>query len=80
MGATISGYQLTPTHDGETALVVELAFPAGGRSSVHLNAGDMAEVLRRAGLLRADDLIGQPWSILQIQDAPFVGAANRSRA
>jgi hypothetical protein len=78
MSATICGYQLTPTHDGETALVIELAFYGGGRSKVHLNAVDMATVLHRAGLGCADDIIGHSWSILQVRDAPFTGAVDRS--
>lgn len=80
MGATICGFQLTPTHEGEAALVVELAFPGGGRSKVHLNAVDMAAVLDKAGLDTADAMIGQPWSILQVRDAPFAGATDRSNA
>ena len=80
MAATIHGYTLTPTHDGEAALVVELAFPGGGRSKVQLSSGDMAAVLARAGLARADEMIGRSWSILQVRDAPFVGAPERSEA
>jgi hypothetical protein len=65
--ATISGIQLTSTHDGETALVVELTYSNGGRSKVHIGAADAAQVMARAGVSNANDLIGHPWSVLEIR-------------
>lgn len=69
----ISAISLTPTHDGEAALVVELSFPGGGRSKVQMDGEGARKALARAGVASAAELIGKPWSVLNVEDAAFVG-------
>ena len=65
--AQIIDVQLTPTHDGEAALVVEIRYPNGGRARVQIEPADVPAVMRRTGASSLADLIGQPWHILQIR-------------
>ncbi|WP_157220266.1 hypothetical protein [Flavisphingomonas formosensis] len=65
--ATITAVQITPTHDGEASVVVELTYANGGRSKIHINAPDAAQVMARAGVASAIELIGHPWSVLEIR-------------
>jgi len=65
--ATITAIQLTPTHDGEASVVVELTYANGGRSKIHISAPDAALVMARAGVASATELIGHPWSVLEIR-------------
>lgn len=69
----ISLVQLTSTHDGEAALVIELTFANGGRSKVHINAEEAADVMAAAGVASIDALIGQPWTVLNVRDPKFMG-------
>lgn len=73
MTATISDVQLTSTHDGEAALVIELAFPNGGRSKVQINATEAADVMAAAGVASADALVGHPWTVLDVRQPKFMG-------
>lgn len=70
--ATIANVQLTPTHDGEAALVVEVTYPNGGRTQVQIESCDVPAVMSNAGARSLEDLIGHPWTVLQIRT---VGAA-----
>lgn len=72
MTAVISHVRLTPTHDGEGALVIELRFPNGGRSNVQINSEEAADVMARAGVRTADALVGHPWTVLQVRDPDFI--------
>lgn len=72
MTAIISCVRLTPTHDGEAALVIELSFPNGGRSNVQINSEEAADVMARAGVRSADALVGQPWTVLQVRNPSFI--------
>ncbi|WP_380875482.1 hypothetical protein ACFB49_04800 [Sphingomonas sp. DBB INV C78] len=72
-GATISDVRLTATHDGEAALAIELLFPNGGRSQVHINAEEAADVMAAAGVASADALVGHPWTVLNVRDPKFMG-------
>jgi len=65
--ATITAVELAPTHDGEAAVVVELTYANGGRSKIHISAPDAALVMARAGVASAMELIGHPWSVLEIR-------------
>ncbi|MDX3883318.1 MULTISPECIES: hypothetical protein [Sphingomonadales] len=70
---SIASVQLTSTHDGEAALVIELMFANGGRSKVHINAEEAADVMAKAGVASADALVGHPWTVLQVRDPSFMG-------
>ncbi|GAB3285825.1 hypothetical protein [Parahaliea aestuarii] len=67
-GAVISAVRLTPTHDGEAAMVVELHYPNGGRSTVQIEGADAVAVMRRAGVSHASELLGLPWTVLRVRD------------
>ncbi|SNS78778.1 hypothetical protein SAMN06295912_11633 [Sphingomonas laterariae] len=73
MTATISRVQLTATHDGEAAVAIELTFPNGGRSQVHINADEAVDVLALAGVASVDALVGHPWTVLDVRDPKFMG-------
>ena len=72
--ATITSVQLTPTHDGEAALVVEISYSNGGRAQVQIESCDVSAVMQKAGARSLEQLIGHPWTVLQIRT---VGAAGR---
>lgn len=71
-GAVISGILGTPTHDGEGWFVIELMFPGGGRSKLQMTGAEAARVVARAGTTTIDELIGKPWTVLQIRPAEFM--------
>ncbi|MFC4595707.1 hypothetical protein [Sphingobium tyrosinilyticum] len=71
-GATICGIGFTPTHDGQTALVVELDFGQGSRSKVQIEEADgIREVLQRARVRDVRDLVGLSWSVLDVRRPQF---------
>lgn len=72
--AVITAVQLTPTHDGEAALVVQIAYPNGGSAKVQIESSDVAAVMQKANARSLEELIGQPWTVLQIRS---VGPAGR---
>lgn len=72
--ATICDAQLTPTHDGEAALVVEIRYPNGGVAKVQIEPSDVPVVMEKAGARSLADLVGKPWTVLKIRT---VGAAGR---
>lgn len=67
-GAVIRAVHLTPTHDGEAAMVVTLRYPNGGTATVQVEGADTAAVMARAGVATAADLVGQPWTVLQVRE------------
>lgn len=69
----IDAIRLTSTHDGEAALVVELRFGNAGRSTVQLDNDGLRKVMAKAGVGNAFDLVGQSWTVLDVNDAPFIG-------
>lgn len=69
----IDAIQLTSTHDGEAALVVELRFGVAGRSSVQLDTDGLRKVMTKAGVCNAFELVGRSWTILDVNDTPFIG-------
>jgi len=75
--AIIDSIALTPTHDGETALVVELRYADGGRARVQIDPHSVHEVLAKAGAASAAELVGRPWSVVDIRETVF---ANSRRA
>lgn len=66
--ARIASVQLTPTHDGEAALVAELAYPGGGSGRVQLDSHATAMVMARAGVSEVGALVGMPWTVLRPVD------------
>jgi hypothetical protein len=64
----ILGFRLTATHDGESALLVEIGFQDGGASWVQIDNDDVVTVMRSAGVRRFDELIGRSWTILRIRN------------
>lgn len=62
--ATIVSVQLTPTHDGEAALVAELVYPGGGCTRVQIDGHTTAEIMVRANARELSELIGMPWTVL----------------
>lgn len=71
--AIVDTVRLTPTHDGEAALVVGLKFPGGGRSNVQIDASGMRAVLAKAGVANVNDLVGRSWSVLDVHHPIFLG-------
>lgn len=59
--------QITPTHDGEAALLITLGYPGGGRAKVQVDAADAAEILVRAHVDSAQARIGMPWAVLRFR-------------
>jgi hypothetical protein len=72
--AVIRGVRLTPTHDGESALVIELGFAGGGRSTVQIDGAGTRAVMAKANVASASDLVGLPWTVLDVGDPAFVGS------
>jgi hypothetical protein len=62
----ILGFRLTATHDGESALLVEIGFQGNGSSWVQVGNEDAVAVMRNADVGRFEDLIGRSWTILRI--------------
>jgi hypothetical protein len=65
-GPTIVGAALGPGHDGRAEVVVELAYPNGGRSRLSVAEEAATRALDAAGLGSLTDLVGQPWTVLVI--------------
>lgn len=63
----ILGCRLTATHDGESALLVEIGFQGSGSSWVQIGNEDAVAVMRNADVRRFDDLIGRSWKVLRIR-------------
>ena len=70
--AVIASVAAVATHDGEAALVVVLALPGGGQSYVQMSGEDAAEIVERAGKSNPGELVGLPWTVLQIRATSFV--------
>lgn len=62
--ATIASVQLTPTHDGEAALVVELVYPNGSHARVQIDSRSTAGIMARANARQLGELVGLPWTVL----------------
>jgi hypothetical protein len=62
--AVIVGVELGPGHDGHAELVVELAYPNGGRARVSVPHQTAAHALDAAGIASIAELPGRPWTIL----------------
>lgn len=58
-------------------MVVELSYPNGGRATVQVEGADTAAVMARAGVGSAADLVGKPWTVLQVREVrgPAGGSA-----
>lgn len=74
--AVIEALRLTPTHDGEAALVITLRFANGGRSKVQIDADGMRRVMARAGVDNALDLVGRSWAVLDVGEPAFMTGVN----
>jgi len=62
--AVIVGVALGPGHDGHAELVVELAYPNGGRARVSVPHRAAARALDAAGIASIAELPGRPWTVL----------------
>jgi hypothetical protein len=63
-GPVIVGADLGPGHDGQAELVLELAYPNGGRTQLSVTQGAVAAALDAAGVDQLGDLVGRPWTVL----------------
>jgi hypothetical protein len=63
-GPVIVGTALGPGHDGRAELVVELGYPNGARTHLSVTQEALVGALDAAGVTRAEDLHGQPWTLL----------------
>lgn len=70
--AVITSVAAVPTHDGEAALVITLSHPEGGVSHVPMSGRDGADIVARAGKSDPGQLVGMPWTVLQIRETTFV--------
>lgn len=77
-GTVIDTVRLTPTHDGEAALVIGLRFANGGRSNVQIAADEVRAVMAKAGVDNAMDLVGRCWTVLDVKTPAFLGPAKQS--
>jgi|RhiMethySRZTD1v2_1073278.scaffolds.fasta_scaffold653792_2 hypothetical protein len=59
-----------PGHDGRAELVVELGYPNGGRTQLSITQEALVGALDAAGVTRAEDLLGRPWTVLVGHDTP----------
>ena len=59
-----------PGHDGRAELVVELGYPNGGRTQLSITQEALVGALDAAGVTRAEDLLGRPWTVLVGHEAP----------
>ncbi|WP_193940584.1 hypothetical protein [Parahaliea mediterranea] len=71
--AVISAVRLTPTHDAEAAMLVELRYPNGGTAAVQVPAEDAPAVFVRARVATAAELVGLPWTVLQVREVAGPG-------
>jgi len=69
--------QITPTHDGEAALLITLGFPGGGRAKLQVGAEDAAEIMEHAGVDSAQALIGKPWAVLRFRETHWTPQADK---
>ena len=53
-----------PGHDGRAELVVEVAYPGGGRSRLSLAPEVSEAAITAAGVDRVDALVGRSWKVL----------------
>ena len=60
----IASAELGVGHDGQAEVVVELAYPNGGRSRLSVPHAAVAVALDTAGVQHLDDLRGRPWTVL----------------
>lgn len=65
-GPTIVGATLGPGHDGRAEVVVEVAYPNGGRTRLSVAQEAASRALDAAGLTALSDLVGQPWTVLVV--------------
>jgi hypothetical protein len=65
-GPTIVGAIVGPGHDGRAEVVVELAYPNGGRARLSVAEAAATRALDAAGLTDITDLVGQPWTVLVV--------------
>jgi hypothetical protein len=68
--AVIVGTVVGPGHDGRAEVVVELAYPNGGRSRLSVSEEALTRALDSAGIDRLEDLTGRTWTVLVGDQAP----------
>lgn len=70
--AVIASVGAVATHDGEAAFVITLRHAGGGSSRIQMSGQDAAEIVARAGKADPSQLVGLPWTVLQIRKISFV--------
>ena len=51
-------------HDGQAEVVVEVAYPNGGRTRLSVAQSAVDAALDEAGVQHLDELRGRPWTVL----------------
>ncbi len=64
MTARITNAVVVGGHDGRAELEVEITYPNGGVATISLDEEAWHGALDRTGIGSIDDLVGQPWNIL----------------
>lgn len=62
--AVIVRATIGPGHDGRAEVVVELAYPNGGRTQLSMAQESVVRAMDLAGLTSLDQLEGRSWSVL----------------
>lgn len=63
---TIVGATLGPGHDGRAEVVVEIAYPNGGRTRLSVAQEAATRALDAAGVASLEGLVGRPWTVLVV--------------
>jgi hypothetical protein len=74
--AVIVAAEVGPGHDGRAEVVVELAYPNGGRSRLSVSQEAAEAALDAAGLGSIEALRGQPWTVLVPDVDDLVGTGS----
>ena len=68
----VTAARLGPGHDGRAEVVVDLAYPNGGRAQLLIAQEAVTRALDAAGLTSLDELAGRSWTVL-VAGMPAIG-------
>jgi hypothetical protein len=71
-GPVVTAARLGPGHDGRAEVVVDLAYPNGGRTQLSIAQEAVTRALDAAGLTSLDELAGRSWTVL-VAGMPAIG-------
>jgi len=71
-GPVVTAARLGPGHDGRAEVVVDLAYPNGGRTQLSIAQEAVTRALDAAGLTSLDELAGRSWTVL-VAGMPPIG-------